>query len=83
MGLTVDRRRVAIEEIFDFVEAGCCGTAAVITPVGRIVFGDREVVYSHDGEPGPRSQELYRTLKGIQEGDREDPYGWVREISLG
>lgn len=80
MGMKVERRPVAVEEIFDFEEAGCCGTAAVITPVGKIVYGDREAVYSKDGEPGRRCVELYNRLKGIQEGTLEDPYGWVREI---
>ena len=82
MGMVVERRRVDIEEIFGFVEAGCCGTAAVITPVGRIKYGDREVVYSKDGKPGPRCVELYEMLKAIQEGDRKDPHGWVRQIPL-
>lgn len=79
-GLEVERRPVDIEEIFGFQEAGCCGTAAVITPVRRIVYKDREAMYCPDGEPGPRCVELYEHLKGIQEGDREDPYDWVREI---
>jgi len=83
MGLKVERRPVEIEEIFDFVEAGCCGTAAVITPVGRIVYGDREKVYCADGQAGPRCIELYQTLKAIQEGDREDVHGWVSAIPLG
>ncbi len=82
LGMVVENRRVDVEEIFGFVEAGCCGTAAVITPVGRIVYGDREVVYSKDGQPGPRSLELYTMLKAIQEGDREDPHGWVRKVPL-
>jgi len=82
MGMKVERRHVDIEEIFGFVEAGCCGTAAVITPVGRIVHGDREKVYSPDGKPGPRCVELYEALKAIQEGDRPDPHNWVTEIPL-
>jgi len=82
MGLTVERREVDVEEIFDFVEAGCCGTAAVITPVRRIVWRDREAMYCPDGEPGPWCTKLYDTLKAIQEGDRDDPYGWVREIPI-
>ena len=80
LGMRVERRPVAVEELFGFVEAGCCGTAAVITPVGRIVYRDREVVYGPDGEPGKRCVQLYETLKGIQEGDRSDPYGWVRAV---
>ncbi len=82
LGMTVDERRVDVEEVFGFAEAGCCGTAAVITPVRRIVWRDREVVYAPDGEPGPRCVQLYETLKGIQEGDRPDPYGWIRRVPL-
>ena len=82
MGLKVERRPVDAEEIFDFVEAGCCGTAAVITPVRKIVWRDREVVYCPDSQPGPWCTRLYEALKAIQEGDRDDPHGWVREIPL-
>ncbi|MEW6070984.1 MAG: branched-chain amino acid aminotransferase [Planctomycetota bacterium] len=82
MGMKVEQRHVHVEEIFDFVEAGCCGTAAVITPVRRIVFGNREVVYSKDGKPGRRCQQLYETLRAIQDGDRPDPYGWMRDVPL-
>ena len=81
-GLEVERRAVDVEEIFGFVEAGCCGTAAVITPVRRIVYRDREAMYCPDGEPGPWCTRLYEALKEIQQGDREDPYGWIREIPL-
>lgn len=80
LGLKVERRPVHVDELFDFVEAGCCGTAAVITPVGRIVYRDREVVYAADGKPGKYSVQMYEMLKGIQEGTREDPHGWIREI---
>jgi branched-chain amino acid aminotransferase len=83
LGMKVECRPVPVEEIFDFVEAGCCGTAAVITPVGKIAHGDREVVYSPDGEPGARCLELYQRLQGIQDGTLEDPHGWVREIPEG
>jgi branched-chain amino acid aminotransferase len=81
-GLSVERRAVDVEEIFGFVEAGCCGTAAVITPVRRIVYREREAMYCPSGEPGPWCTRLYEALKEIQEGDREDPYGWIREIPL-
>ncbi len=80
LGMRVERRPVAVDELDDFVEAGCCGTAAVITPVGRITYRDREIVYSPDGKPGRRCTELYETLKGIQEGARPDPHGWNRAI---
>jgi len=80
MGLRPQRRPVHVEEIFTFQEAGCCGTAAVITPVGSITFRDRKVVYSKDGRPGRYSVELYQRLKAIQLGDMPDKHGWVRRI---
>ncbi|HDH96897.1 MAG TPA: branched-chain amino acid aminotransferase [Proteobacteria bacterium] len=80
--MKVEQRPVHIEEIFDFVEAGCCGTAAVITPVARIRYRDREVNYCPDGEPGPVCTKLYNTLRGIQLGEIEDRYGWLFEIKL-
>jgi len=80
MGLRPQRRPVAIEEIFEFTEAGCCGTAAVITPVGSITWGDRKAVYSRDGQPGKHCVELYEQLTAIQVGDAPDTYGWVRKV---
>jgi len=80
MGLSPDRRRVEVEEIFSFQEAGCCGTAAVITPIGSITWGERKVVYGDGLQPGPVCTELYTRLKAIQEGDEPDPYGWVRKV---
>jgi branched-chain amino acid aminotransferase len=81
MGLTPVRRPVAVEEIFDFKEAGCCGTAAVITPIGSIVYRDRKVIYAKDGNAGPKCTELYRRLTRIQLGEDSDPHGWIRKIS--
>jgi branched-chain amino acid aminotransferase len=80
IGLRPKRRPVEVEEIFSFKEAGCCGTAAVITPVGSITYRDRKAVYSKDGKAGRYSTELYQKLKAIQLGDAPDPYGWVRVI---
>ena len=69
-----------VEEIFDLQEAGCCGTAAVITPVGSITYRDRKVVYSKDGKPGRYCVALYERLTAIQVGDAPDPYGWVHVV---
>ncbi len=80
MGLRPQRRPVDVEEIFDFKEAGCCGTAAVITPVGSITFRERKVVYSQDGAAGKNCTELYRRLKAIQLGDATDRYGWIHRV---
>lgn len=80
MGLRPERRPVRVEEIFDFAEAGCCGTAAVITPVGSITYRDRKVTYCPDGVPGPACTRLYKTLMAIQVGDVPDRYGWLRVV---
>jgi branched-chain amino acid aminotransferase len=79
MGLTIERRRVAFEELATFEEAGQCGTAAVISPIERIddVENGTSFVYSKDGEPGPVSTQLYQKLRAIQYGDVADPYGWI------
>ena len=80
MGLRPQRREIDVEEIFDFTEAGCCGTAAVITPVGSITYRDRKAVYSKDGKAGEFCTKLYKKLTAIQLGDEPDKYGWVQRI---
>lgn len=82
MGMKVERRPVHIDELPEFAEVGCVGTAAVITPVEEIALGDKIIKYGTPGEIGPISKKLYDQLTGIQYGDLPDPYGWVREISL-
>ncbi len=83
MGLRPQRRPIDVEEIFDFAEAGCCGTAAVITPVASITYRNRKAVYSKDGQPGRCCVELYQHLKAIQLGDMPDRYGWVHRVPPG
>lgn len=80
IGLRPQRRPVDVEEIFTFKEAGCCGTAAVITPVGSITYHDRKVVYAKDGRAGRYSTELYQKLRAIQLGDAPDKYGWLHKV---
>ena len=67
-----------VEDLDTFDEVGACGTAAVISPIKRIVDREsgREYKYCSNGEAGEISTKLYRTLKGIQEGEIEDKYGW-------
>ncbi len=81
LGLTVEQRPVDVEEIFGFTEAGCCGTAAVITPVRSITYRDKKASYT-DTEPGPVAQKLYNKLTAIQLGDEEDKYGWNMEVRV-
>jgi branched-chain amino acid aminotransferase len=78
MGLNIELRHVAIDELGDFDEAGACGTAAVISPIGKIVDRDTGKVFEYckDGKAGPISTKLYQKLRGIQEGTEEDIHGW-------
>lgn len=79
MGLEVERRQVQIDELGDFDEVGACGTAAVISPIKKIVDRDTGKVYEFckEGKAGPISTKLYNKLRGIQEGTEEDIYGWT------
>ncbi len=79
MGLKAERRPIPVEELETFDECGACGTAAVISPIGKIVDREtgKEYVYSNDGKVGPVSQKLYDELRAIQYGDKPDPHGWV------
>lgn len=78
IGLTVERRHVAVEELDSFDEAGACGTAAIISPIGKIFDRSENKTYEYakNGEAGPYSTKLYETLLGIQLGELEDVHGW-------
>ena len=81
LGLEVEERPVALAELDDFAECGLCGTAAVISPVGKIVDHGREIAFPAGMEKmGPITQKLYDTLTGIQMGRLEAPAGWIQEI---
>lgn len=81
LGLEVEEREVLFEEVKDFVECGLCGTAAVISPVGRIYDHGNEICFVNGmDEMGPITKKLYETLTGIQMGRIEAPEGWIREI---
>lgn len=82
MGMTVERRQIPEEELETFEEAGACGTAAVISPIGRIddVECNKSYVFSKDGKPGPISTKLYNKLVGIQYGIEEDIHGWTTVV---
>jgi len=82
MGMTVEQRPVDVEEIFDFKEAGCCGTAAVISPVKSITYRERKVTYLENDEVGDVCHNLYNHLRGIQLGIIEDKYGWNFKVSM-
>ena len=81
LGLKVAEREVFFSEVPDFKECGLCGTAAVISPVGKINDHGREICFASGMEKmGPIIQKLYDTLTGIQMGHIEAPEGWIYEI---
>lgn len=81
LGLEVEEREVYFDEIRDFAECGLCGTAAVISPVGKVVNHGEEICFPSGMEKmGPVTQKLYDTLTGIQMGHIEAPEGWVHVI---
>ena len=81
LGLKVEEREVYLDEVKDFAECGLCGTAAVISPVGKIVDHGKEIVFPSGMEKmGPTTQKLYKTLTGIQMGRIEAPEGWLKVI---
>ncbi len=81
LGLEVEEREVLLEEVQDFAECGLCGTAAVISPVGKIVDHGKEICMpSGMNEMGPVTKKLYETLTGIQMGRIEAPAGWIHVI---
>ena len=81
LGLEAEEREVTLEEVKDFAECGLCGTAAVISPVGKIVDHGTEICLpSGMEEMGPVTKKLYETLTGIQMGRIEAPEGWIRVI---
>ncbi|MDI9242043.1 branched-chain amino acid aminotransferase [Fusibacillus kribbianus] len=81
LGLEVEEREVFFDEVKDFAECGLCGTAAVISPVGKIVDHGKEICMpSGMTEMGPVTKKLYETLTGIQMGRIEAPEGWIKVI---
>ncbi len=83
LGLKVERRKVAVEELDGFEEVGACGTAAIISPIGKLVDRENGKVYQFckDGKAGKISTKLYEKLQAIQYGDEPDAHNWVTIIS--
>lgn len=81
LGLEAEEREVYLDELKDFAECGLCGTAAVISPVGKVVDHGKEICFpSGMTEMGPVTRKLYETLTGIQMGTIEAPEGWIAEV---
>ncbi len=79
-GMKVEERDVYINNLDEFVEAGACGTAAVISPLGSLTVGDEKHVFYSETEVGPVVKKLYNHLIGIQYGEVEAPEGWIVEV---
>lgn len=84
MGMNVEKRHIPVEELAEFDEVGACGTAAVISPIGKIIDPDKNITYTYckDGKPGPISSKLYNRLVAIQYGEEKDKFGWMEEVFL-
>ena len=81
LGLEVEEREVYLDELSEFAECGLCGTAAVISPVGKIGDHGKEICLpSGMSSMGPGTQKLYDTLTGIQMGRLEAPEGWIKVV---
>ena len=87
LGYAMREQRIAIDELLDGLADGSVsevfgmGTGAVIAPVGRLRYRDRDIVI-RDGQPGPVARHLYEELTAIQYGRKADPYGWTRRIAV-
>lgn len=81
LGLEVEEREVYFDEVKEFAECGLCGTAAVISPVGKVAYSGGEICFPSGMEDmGPVTKKLYNTLTGIQMGSIEAPEGWIKVI---
>lgn len=79
LGLKTERRQVPVEELSTFTETGACGTAAVISPIGKIFDPETNIIYEYckDGNPGILTMKLYNKLVAVQYGDEPDEFGWI------
>ncbi|MGO2082620.1 branched-chain amino acid aminotransferase [Vagococcus sp.] len=82
LGLEVEEGNVYLNDLNQFSEAGACGTAAVISPIGGIQTKDEFHVFYSETEVGPVTQKLYDELTGIQFGDVEAPEGWIVKVPI-
>ena len=81
LGLEAEEREITLEEVKDMAECGLCGTAAVISPVGKINDHGKEICFpSGMDEMGPITKKLYDTLTGLQMGKIKAPEGWIVEV---
>lgn len=82
LGLTPVEGDVYVDQLDRFVEAGACGTAAVISPIGGIQNGESFHVFYSETEVDYKTRALYDELTGIQFGERKAPAGWIFDVPL-
>ncbi len=83
LGMEVEERHIAYEELPTFSEAGACGTAAVCSPIGQIDDLDNGNTFTYDmNEAGPVTKKLYDTIRAIQLGEIEDKHGWTEVLEI-
>ncbi|KRN89560.1 branched-chain amino acid aminotransferase [Ligilactobacillus ceti] len=80
LGLDVKQGDIYIDQLDNFAEAGACGTAAVISPIGGFQIGDHFHTFYSETEVGPITTKLYNELLGIQFGDIPAPEGWIVKV---
>ena len=78
--MKVTRRHIRLEELEEMSEAAACGTAAVISPIDKVIDPEKNKIYHLSDEPGPVLTDLYHALKDIQYGRAEDKYGWTEIV---
>ena len=80
LGMKVERRQIPEEELETFEEAGACGTAAVISPISKIVDIETGKTYEFGEQPGPWLEKFYTKLRDIQYGIEPDTHNWTRVV---
>jgi branched-chain amino acid aminotransferase len=82
LGMKVTRRHIRLEELSEMSEAAACGTAAVISPIDKVIDPENNRIYRLSDEPGPVLTKLYHALQDIQFGRAEDRHGWCEVIEI-
>lgn len=80
LGMEAEETDVYIDRLDEIAEAGLCGTAAVISPVGSVEYRGKKYIFHSETEVGPTIKKLYDTLVGIQNGKLPAPEGWIYQV---
>ena len=81
-GMKVERRDIHVDELSEFDEVIACGTAVVVTAVGKIVRGSEVINYVDEGSEvvGAKTMRMYERVRRIQNGEEDDKWGWCHGI---